>query len=301
MPSKLEDLRVAEVSVVPRGANKQKFLMVKEDHGMDPALVEALKKAGFDVTLPTDRMQAVEKILKDASADEKNKNALMSAFKILQACKGALPPDMMQKLAAAAGYGYPEPSAKDKAPPPEVDPTEPDEDDQQGYPMPAKKADGSWDFSKIPEAARPMLEQLWKDRDSAEQRIAKAEADLAKERDVRLTKEFVEKAAVLKHLGIKSDDLGVVLKEISERAPIAFSKLEPMLKTLDEKIAQSGFLKEIGTSSSGAGDSWTRIEKAAEAEMAKDAKLTKASAIDMVCRKHPEMYHQYKKEKSPVA
>lgn len=298
VPFKLSDLKVAEVSVVPRGANKQRFLIVKEDDSMDTALLEALKKAGYDVALPAKRLAAVEKLLKDAGAavDDKTKAAIMSACKILQTVSGALPDGVLAALMAAAGMGNePAPVAQATPPPAPV---------AQGYDMPMKKSDGSWDFSKIPDAARPLVESLWKDKEANETRIAKAEAEVAKERDARLTKEYVEKAADLKGLGLKTDELGKVLKALAEKAPEALTALEPMLKTVDEKLKalQGTILKEHGTSAgNGAGgDAWSKIEKIAKdavtAAAAKGEKVSFAKAVDDVMTSQPALYAEYEKE-----
>lgn len=300
MASKLSNLKVVEVSVVPQGANKQEFLILKEDVLMaGEALEKALKEAGLDGKLPDAIAKALEgDVYKGMS--EKAVMAIKTAGRMLAAAKEDLPADCMQKVMAEAGMGYPAPVAAPAAPAPVAAPAAP------VIPgVPTKKEDGSWDYSSVPEAVRPMVQALWKDNQDKEDRIAKAEAEVLKERDARLTKEFKEEASVYKNLGVSADDLGKVLKDLSEKAPEAAKLVRPMLKGIDERLSKSGLTTEVGATGGGAPvavpgqtEAEGKIEQIAKGMVEKDGKMNLGQARAAAWQKNPELYTQHEAERA---
>jgi len=349
MTTQLSKLKAIEVSVVPQGANKQNFLILKEESGMagkNQSIDEVLKANGFDRTLDAAVLKKFDEILKSV-ASEKGKNAVKAAMRVLHAAGDDVPKEVMAKLAEAAGFmpeadDHKEPDADDKGGPSDNDAdnkpaaAEPKKEDA---PAPApgseaagdqppkekkeaegmgmatcksavkKNADGSLDLTGVPASMHGMLTALWKSHEESEQAVAKANAELAKERDARITKEFVEKAAEFKGLALKSEDLGAVLKTVSQKAPEVFEKLNGILKSLDARIAKGGaILKEVGTSAPGAAiegaagmtEAEVQLRQIADGMVAKSAEgntpITKAQAFRAACNAHPDLYSKHLEE-----
>lgn len=276
---RLENLEVAEVSIVPRGANKKKFLIFKE---VDSPMEEILKAV---LETPLENEAEVDRMLKAAKLSEKAQGAVRGALKILSAYREELPKDILNTLAGLAGYGYPAPTEKEGK-------------EKYKYPAPAKKADGSYDFSGIPEEVRPMVEALWKQNEEAVKKAEELEKVLKAEREERLRKEYIAKAAGFKHLPVKPEEFGLVLKGLAEKAPEEYSKVEGLLKVVDEALGQGKLFSELGRSGEGAGGSaWAKIEKAASEIVQKDGKLTREQAVAKVLDEHPELYEEYLRER----
>ncbi|RJQ04429.1 MAG: hypothetical protein C4551_10775 [Bacillota bacterium] len=287
MVTRLRDLEAVEVSLVPRAANKRRFLVMKSETEVDHPLEKVLK-AILETDLEDEAK--VDEVLKAAKLSDKGQNAVKGALRLLNAYKDELPKDILKTLAGLAGYGYPEPAQKDKG----------GTDEGKSYPAPTKKADGTWDFSGIPEEVRPMVEALWKEQETAVKKAEELEKVLKAERDERLRKEYVAKAAEYKHLAVKPEEFGLVLKAIAEKAPDELAKVEAVLKAADEALGQSALFAEIGRGGEGGGSAMAKIEKAAGEIVQKDGKLTREQAVARVLDEHPDLYAEYLREKGSV-
>ena len=307
MTQRLKDLDALEVAMVPKMANRKKFLILKseEESGM---LDEAILKAVLETDLEDE--EKVNKVLKAAKLSEKGQNAVKGALRLLGAYKDELPKDVLKTLAELGGYGYPEPAQKQKD---EEDKKKQEEEakkveeakkqadkDKDKYTFPVKKADGTMDFSGVPEAVRPAIEALWKENEAITKRAIEAEKVAKEERDKRVLKEYVEKAAAeLADLpGAKAEDLGAVLKGIEEKDPALYAKLYPVLKASSEAIAKGQLFAELGRGGGApvAGSATEKVMQMVAGIVQKDAKATSAEAMGKVMAEHPELYEQYKKE-----
>ncbi|NPV72074.1 MAG: hypothetical protein HPY55_15825 [Firmicutes bacterium] len=276
--NKLTGLDVVEVSLVTRGANRKKFALFKSEEG-EAVNTEILKAV---LETPLEDEQKVDEVLKAAKLSEKAQNAVKGALRLLNAYREELPKDVLKTLADLAGYEYPAPKeGKDK----------------YAYPAPTKKADGSWDFSGIPEGVRPMVEALWKENEEIRKKAEDTEKLLKAERDERLRKEFIAKAAGYKHLAVQPEEFGLVLKALAEKAPEELAKIEAVLKAADEAIGQGKLFAEAGRGGEGAGSTWAKIEKMASEIVQKDGKMTREQAIAKVLEEHPELYDEYLRER----
>lgn len=290
--NKLRDLEAVEVSLVPKAANKRRFLIFKSEEEEKP--MEEILKAILETDLEEENK--VDEILKAAKLSGKAQNAVKGALRLLNAYKDELPKDIMKTLAGLAGYGYPEPTKKAKN---KEDEEEEDKKKKKyGYPAPTKKEDGSLDFSGIPEEVRPVVEALWKEHEAAVKKAEELEKVLKEERDKQLRKEFVQKAATeFANLPTKPEEFGLVLKELAEKAPEEYAKLEGVLKAADEAIRKSALFSEIGCSGGfGGGTAMTKIEAAANSLVQKDANMTREQAIAKALEVHPELYTEYLQE-----
>jgi len=286
--NRLKDLDAVEVSLVPKGANKKRFLIFKEDDSP----MEEILKAVLETEL--DDEQKVEEVLKAAKLSGKAQNAVKGALRLLNAYKDELPKDIMKTLAELAGYGYPAPTEKAKEKKDEGE----DKKKKYGYPAPTKKEDGSWDFSGIPEEVRPAVEALWKEQQEAVKKAEELERVLKEERDKQLRKEFIQKAAdEFTNLPVKPEEFGLVLKNLAEKAPEEYSKLEGVLKAANEAIEKGALYAEIGRGGTSAGDSAVaKVEAMAAGLVQKDANLSRMDALAKVLAENPQLYEQYRKE-----
>jgi hypothetical protein len=290
--SRLEDLDVAEVSLVPRAANKRKFLILKsEEVSMDEILKGILET-------DLENKDKVEKVLKDSGLSEEAANAVRAALKILVSYKDELPKDILATLGELAGYGYPAPGYGYPTQKAKEENKAEEDKKKYGYPAPTKKSDGSYDFSNVPEEVRPAIETLWKEHDVAVKKAAELEKALQEEKDKVARKEFIAKAAEFDNLSIKPEEFGLVLKAVAEKSPEDYAKLEAVLKAANESIKQSKIFSEIGSSRVSGGTAMSKIEAIAKTYIEKDAKVTKEQAIQKVLVEHPELYEEYLKEVS---
>jgi hypothetical protein len=105
LANELRDLKVEEVSLVRRGANRKRFLLLKSALGGDSAMYD---ETLLDRVLSTDleNEDEIEQVLKAKGLSEKATNAVKGALRLLNAYKDELPPDIINTLASLVGYGY---------------------------------------------------------------------------------------------------------------------------------------------------------------------------------------------------
>ncbi len=133
--------------------------------------------------------------------------------------------------------------------------------------------------------------------EAAEKRAAEAEEVAKRERDRRVTREFVEKARGYRGLPVEPDEFGPLLKAVSEKAPEEYEKLEEVLRAADEAIASGRLFDEVGRSGpSRGGDAYAKLEAAAAELRKADPELTKEQAIVKAAEQHPELAEAYRKE-----
>lgn len=288
--NRLSDLEAVEVSLVPKAANKRRFLIFKSEEEEKP--MEEILKAILETDLEDEKK--VDEVLKAAKLSDKAQNAVKGALRLLNAYKDELPKDVMKTLAGLAGYGYPEPTEKAKA----QDEDEKKKKEKYGYPAPTKKEDGTYDFSSIPEEVRPAIEALWKEHETAVKKAEELEKVLKEERDKQARKEYIQKAVTeFASLPVKPEEFGLILKGLAEKAPDEYAKLEGVLKAANEAIQKGALYAEIGRSGGLAGGSaMAKIEAAANSLVQKDANMTKEQAIAKALEMHPELYTEYLQE-----
>ncbi len=113
--------------------------------------------------------------------------------------------------------------------------------------------------------------------------------DIAKMVNDTRKKEFVAKAAELKNIPGKSEDLGTALKNIHDLDPKAYDVISSVLKSADTIIANNTFV-EYGSgvygdaTSTTSEDAWSQIEKMAAAIVLKDGNVTSEKAITSVLK-----------------
>lgn len=101
------------------------------------------------------------------------------------------------------------------------------------------------------EKADPEIQELVK---AQEERLAKAEEALAKERSERRRTEYIGKAKPLEMLLGKADEMGPVLAELAEAAPDAYEKLEGALVAASQRDELAKLFAKMGTEGEGEAD-----------------------------------------------
>jgi hypothetical protein len=239
--------------------------------------------------------------------DEMEKSSRMSPEKVkeehhIAAMKVAK--DAYKAELAKLGYQkYPTEQISQKAV--DHDPDEPGQDLEQEGLMhdPDKEGEGEMQHKSgvmksllagVPKESRGAIEAIFKAHEETKMRL-EAVTKAARH------KEFVEKAAGYRHLGVATEELAVTLEALPTKQ---LEVVEKMLKAADEQISKGKLYAEFGTNQPnpaimGPEASWANIQKAAHGYVAKSGeKLSDAEAMDKFIQT-PEgknMYNQYQEE-----
>src|SRR5690606_25156066 len=289
MPNVLTDLDVAEVSLVKKPANKRAFLLFKQlDEGGEERVPDLKEKLIELITseAPLELEEKLELIEGQEGLTEECREIVKEVVKVLRAYKADLPEDILEVIAELAELKLPERIVDQKPRAEEEEKIE----IMAGFPRPIKKADGSYDLSGVPKEQRAIVEALWKQAERADQ-LAK---ELREEKELRIRKEFEERAKQFDNLPISAEELGRILQAFHEKAKEEYDKIERLLRAVNEALAQSEILNELGSPYNGtSGGAWTKIEKLAQGLIQKDANLTKEKAISIVLEPKPQLYAEY--------
>ena len=99
----LGEVEIDFISFVPRGANRKKYFLVKEDRALKDDILKSI--------LETDE-GTISRVLKEAGLVGEAAGVLEAAAKLLKAYKDELPEGALQILAKASGLPEPQPAAK---------------------------------------------------------------------------------------------------------------------------------------------------------------------------------------------
>lgn len=247
--NKLTDLDTAEVSLVKRGANLRRFALRKSEDEMQTEILKAVLDA------PLEDEAKVDATLAGAGVEGKMAGALKGALKLLSAYKEEMSPEAMKAMLEVLNLPGVEMETEDESedmesedmPPATKAKMEPAGSEDKT--MAKKSADGI-DLGTVPDAVKPQLEALWKAAEDAKAEKVKLEKALEEERNVRVTKEHVERVrAEYRHLpGTSADSLGPVLKSLHEKAPEEAKAIEGVLKSVERVLSESTLLRSVGAS-----------------------------------------------------
>lgn len=98
------EVEIDFISFVPRGANRKKYFLVKQDRSLKEDILKSI--------LMTEEGE-VSRILKEAGLEGEAAEFLEGAAKLLKAYREVLPEGALQILAKACGLPAPEPKEKD--------------------------------------------------------------------------------------------------------------------------------------------------------------------------------------------
>jgi hypothetical protein len=133
--------------------------------------------------------------------------------------------------------------------------------------------------------------------------VSKANVQLVKalevERDIRITKDFVEKAKTYNALpGVEVEAFGKMLKDLSQKAPEQYAELVKTLDASNEMISKNNALMtEFGGNEPPESDALNKLN-AITAEIQKaDPKMTYHVAFGKAMSANPKLYDEYLKQK----
>jgi chemotaxis protein histidine kinase CheA len=329
MINALEELETLEVSLVPRGANKkERFPILKTETTMSDTL-----KAVIDA--PSAKDAEFDKIIKDAGVSAEGADALLGAMKILSAFEDVLPAQKSADIVASAFRKEEEEEEEKK---PEEEEAEKQEEEEEKKPEEEEKAEKQEDeeeeekpegeakpdeeesseeevsaeveedeeeeddlkkaisksLESAPSAVRDEVERLWKaNRD--------LEAVVKKEKDERLRREFVAKAAeTYPNLpGISPDELGLVIKTLHDLDVAIAAQVENVLKSANAAIESGDVFSEMGSGAHGGeATAFGRLDSIAKEKVSKAAGgVSYHKAFEQAMNENPDLYSNYLNEK----
>ena len=295
---RLYDLEPHEVSLVKRGANKKRFLVMKSHKGKEMAktshIEQILKKADPATLAKIESILAKAKVKKTLNEEDdkigKTKMsmsdgasaAMKAAHKILAPHADEMPEEMQKAMgihksqmaipekvleehkisaleeAKKAYSAHLEKLGYQKYPPAEMQQKSKDLEDDED------DEDEEDDVEKSAITKSGLKAEIVEIVKSATKELVEKNLSLQKqltdERDLRVTKEFEERVSVFKSIGADKSKLAKALKDISEKSPEAFAEIEAVLKASDAQLSQGGIFKTLGTSQSGAASDESKLE-----------------------------------------
>ncbi len=272
---RLKDMKTKEVSLVPQGMNLKIFSIRKEADPMNAKIIKAvldtkteneteLRKALGEMGLEGDTIDAAVGMFRlrdgfrDSMTDEQFAKAMGLEIEDVDAEK-------IKADALVAAKAEIEKAAKN--------------DTAEAKAQAEKDA-----LAKASPEVAAKLEALEKQAVEDRAELEKQRKINADEREVRLQKEFVEKAAAFENLGLVSTDFGPVLKSISESCSSEQVKyLTENLARLSAEIKKSALFETIGSGKTAGDTTVEELQKAKKAELRAanpdwtDAQIVKAA------------------------
>lgn len=273
----LIDLDTVEVSLVDRGANQRVFAIRKAEQMND------IIKDIIDVPLEQET-EVVEALVSKELTDDA-RHGLIGAMRIVQAYKDETGMrDALVALATLLDFEKPEEEETPMA--------------QEDVEM-EKSSEDSINMNDIPDEVRAQVENLWKANEEAVKKAAELEEVLKAERDERLTKEFVAKAAESygNIPGHTADELGLMVKSLHTHDEEAAKKIEGLLKTVSQVISKSELFVEAGVTvqDQGVKDPLNQLDSLAQKHRSENPGVSYAKAYDTVMKSDEgrKLYTEY--------
>lgn len=143
---------------------------------------------------------------------------------------------------------------------------------------------------------RKQFEAVNKRADESDRRASEAEAIAKRERDERLTREYIAKAEQFKALPVNPPEFGVVLKGLFEKAPEEAAKVSEILKAADAQLEKSGIFKEIGSAASGENlTAYQQLQGIAKRLVESGEAKSMAEAIGKAAATNHDLYMSHRK------
>lgn len=296
----LTKVRIREVSLVDRPANRQKFALVKSAEGgqqmptafgekADAALEQMLNKA--DASEET-ILAKVGDLRKAANAPWGEEELARATLLLRLAGESTLPVEKRAEIVAQMMGGETKPESTKKA---DTAPPKPIVVPESLADLAKTNAALATVIAKAAETApetlallEPLLKQAADDRKEAAE-LRKAVATLT---DTNRNAEALAKADAI---GVPGDRTKIAaLLRKAEDAGFG-ADLETLLKANAEQIRKGGLFANVGSSRGGAGSALAQMEELAAGLVAKsaDGKLTKAQAFVKIAETNSELYEQY--------
>ena len=273
--AKLSDLEVYEVSLVPKGANNKKYILMKEFGGNQMGnQVQNVIKGILEANLKDEKK--ADEILKSYKLSEEAEEVTKSIVKLISAYKDELPQDVLKAIGDITDLKVEKSDSVD----------EPVDED----------ISKSLNDPKTPESVRKAIDFLTEQNKATVKKNEELEAQIKKAENEKLDQQFNEIVKGYKNISATDENLAQVLKSVGQKAPQELNSILKVLKAADELLDNQDIYKEFGSNGQmGTNDTWGKIEKMAEVE-AKENKMTKEEAISKVLQDNPNLYSEYLKE-----
>jgi hypothetical protein len=257
----LEDINVFEVSLVSKPAIGRKYLLTKAAEGIALEVdgTEEEQEAVETVagTPPANEgvnsmKEKLIELLKNAELSDEARDAITGAMETLISNKGAVSEDVMKSFYEIAGYAIPEKIVeKEVEKIVEVEVEKP------------TSAEGNEEvFKGMDDESRARFEAILKERDDKIEAAQKAADDAKKsadeERDLRVEKEFVQKAMKdYPHLP-EVEKIGKVLKAIKEKLDEEDAEfVSGIFANAEKSIVEAKQFEQVGSGGAGANETTT--------------------------------------------
>lgn len=284
--NELEDIDVLEISLVGKPANRQRWLIVKHEEGITMAVTDEmldLLEEAFEGDVPAEVTKALEAIEK-MQISGKAADAAKMALRLLGKYKDEVGlKEVVAQLVKLVGS---EKMDEDK-----------DKMHEYGYPEP--KEDDKVKKSEVAAEVDVQMQALLKAQEDLRKEVELAKSEAARERDLRLQREYVEKAQGMMGIPVPVEELGGMLKALADADQALYAKFETLLAAASNAIRKSDLLKEFGYSEGArvpASATDELMKKANELIQKGEGKLNFGQAVAEVERVAPELYMRYMAE-----
>ena len=154
-------------------------------------------------------------------------------------------------------------------------------------------------MADLPAPIAALIKKLADDAAEAREKAEKAEKRADEERDARVAKEFVAKAAGFDGFTVNAEEFGPVLRSAAENMPAEdFAKLEAVLRSASDIAKASNLLTEVGKAFGSAEEenAYEALTKAADELVVKGDAATREAAIDLMTQRRDPLVAAYRKE-----
>lgn len=177
-------------------------------------------------------------------------------------------------------------------------PSEPEESEMHEDKKPtATEMLKSLSAEQIDELRKTLVDDVTKSLDAQAKKHAAELETITKalngERELRLQREYVDKAKTMPVPGASTDDVAGVLRLAATKDQTLADAIEKILKTCSAAFSSSNLFREIGTDNGGPTDSIGKAQAIAKSIRAQDPKLTEAESMVRAYEMHPELYDDY--------
>lgn len=296
--NRLSDMEFDEVSLVTRPANQlSKVLLFKSDTDSEEAMPEVAEEEVVE-----SNEEVVEETTDETTEVEKGKMKKMPKMEIEVSEEDDMEDEEEDMPMQKKGKMKKDESSEVEIPAEVVEYIEALESANEELMASIEKmeAEKQAELAQVEEeilkSADPRLVEIVK---AAEERAAAAEAIAKAERDFRLEREFVAKAAELEALPVKADEFGMLLKSVADvLTEEQYDAIWNVLTAANASIAKSAMFGEVGKSSAPSDNDGPMniIEKAAARLMNDEPNLTKEQAIAKAVAADATLYTQYIRE-----
>lgn len=167
-----------------------------------------------------------------------------------------------------------------------------DDDDEEEAPV--TKSFDETDLESVLKAVDPRLASVMKSYISKAERKASAAEKIAKrERDLRLHREYVAKAADLSALPAKQTDLVTLLSTVADKAPEVEELLTSVLKSAHGALKESVLFKSEGSDAMDGNTAIAKFDAVVKEIRKSDPSMSAEQAFAKALDSHPELYDEY--------